>query len=182
MNRKTPLALILNFLLIVTLLPACSIVPTFRPATTLISCPPPPGLALSADQVLRYYTCLGTLPASEITQEYHAASLSFAETGSNSDRLKLAILLSLPDTEFHSTVAALDLVKNMPAGPEPVPSSLPDLALLLSMLFAGQQHADDSVSELTKALSAEKVHSEFLQKKIDAVKDLEINLIHRDQP
>ena len=182
MNCRTPLFTILNVIAIAALLPACSVVSMPRPATNLVPCPPPPALALSADQVLRYYTCLGTLPAADVASEYHAASLSFSETGSNSDRLKLAILLSLPDTGFHSTAAALDLVKNMPAGPEPVPSTLPDLALLLSMLLAAQQHADDNISELTKELSNEKVHSDFLQKKIDAVKDLEINLIHRDQP
>jgi hypothetical protein len=182
MNHKTPFILMLKVLAIATLLSACSVVPTSLPTTNLVTCPPPRGLALSADRVLRYYTCLGTLPASDVASEYHAVSLSFSETGSNSDRLKLAILLSLPDTEFHSTAAALNLVKNMPAGPEPVPSTLPDLALLLSVLLEQQQHADDSISELKKELSDEKVHSDFLQKKIDAVKDLEINLIHRDQP
>ncbi len=182
MNHKTPFILMLKVLAIATLLSACSVVPTSLPTTNLVTCPPPQALALSADRVLRYYTCLGTLPASDVASEYHAVSLSFSETGSNSDRLKLAILLSLPDTEFHSTAAALNLVKNMPAGPEPVPSTLPDLALLLSVLLAQQQHADDSISELKKELSDEKVRSDFLQKKIDAVKDLEINLIHRDQP
>ena len=182
MNYRTWLFTILNAIALAALLPACSIVPTVRPTTYLVPCPPPPALVLSADQVLRYYTCLGALPAADVASEYHAASLSFSETGSNSDRLKLAILLSLPDTGFHSTAAALDLVKSMPAGPEPVPSTLPDLALLLSALLAQQQHADDSISELKKELSDEKVHSDFLQKKIDAVKDLEINLIHRDQP
>ena len=125
MNHKIPFILILDVLVVATLLPACSVVPTPRPVTNLVGCPPSSGLALSSEQVLRYYTCLKTLPASDVTKEYHAASVSFSETGSNSDRLKLAILLSLPDTEFHSTAAALDLVKNLPAGPEPTPTALP---------------------------------------------------------
>jgi hypothetical protein len=182
MNLKTPFSLNLTALVIAALLPACSIVSTFRPPVNLAVCPPAAGIALTSNQVVRYYTCLSTLPAADVAKEYHAASLSFSETGGISDRLKLAILLSLPNTEFHSTAAALDLLKSLPEGPEPSPSDLPELARLLGMLLAEQQHTDDNIADLTKALAAEKIHSEFLQNKIDAVKDLEINLIHRDQP
>jgi hypothetical protein len=50
------------------------------------------------------------------------------------------------------------------------------------MILAEQQRENDTLNELAKALAAEKAHSDFLQGKIDAIKNLEINMIHRDQP
>ncbi|BCK87567.1 hypothetical protein MIZ01_1351 [Sideroxyarcus emersonii] len=182
MSIKTPSFPILNVLLAATLLSACSVLSQFRPSTNLNVCPPPPGIALSSNQVVRYYSCLGTLADEAINKEYQATNRSFSITGSDSDRLRLAMLLSLPDTGFRSIGTALDLLQHLPAGTTSAPSELQDIAGMLARLLAQQLRADGAVDDLTKALAAEKAHAEFLQGKIDAVKDLEINLIHRDQP
>lgn len=182
MSLQIPHLPILNVLAAAALLSACSVLSQFRPSANLAACPPPPGIALSSNQAMRYYTCLGTLADADINKEYQATNRSFATTGSDSDRLRLAMLLSLPDTGFRSIATALDLLQHLPAGTSSTPSELQDIAGMLTRLLAQQLRADMTVDDLTRALAAEKAHAEFLQGKIDAVKDLEINLIHRDQP
>lgn len=182
MSFKTPSLPILNVLAAATLLSACSVLSQFRLPANLTACPPPPGIALSSSQAVRYYACLGTLADADINKEYLSTNRSFSVTGSDSDRVRLAMLLSLPDTGFRSMATALDLLQHLPAGTASAPSELQDIAAMLARLFAQQLRADGAVDDLTRALAAEKAHAEFLQGKIDAVKDLEINLIHRDQP
>lgn len=182
MSFKTLSFPILNMLAAATLLSACTMLSQLRPATNSTACPPPPGVALTSNQLMHYSSCLGTLVDADINKEYQATNRSFSITGSDSDRLRLAMLLSLPDTGFRSIGTALDLLQHLPAGTTSASSELQDIAGILARLLTQQLRADEAVGDLTKALAAEKAHAEFLQGKIDAVKDLEINLIHRDQP
>ena len=182
MSLQIPRLPILNVLAAAALLSACSVLSQFRPSAHLATCPPPPGIALSSNQAMRYYTCLGTLADADINKEYQATNRSFATTGSDSDRVKLAMLLSLPNTSFQSIAEALKLLQDPPANPASPPPALHNLARMLNMMLTEQQRESDTSNDLARALAAEKAHSEFLQGKIDAVKNLEINMIHRDQP
>lgn len=190
MNRKTLIIRIANALLLTAMLSACSNTTVHAPAIMdMASCPPKSGIALSLNEAVRYYTCIGSLPAPDLATEYTATMHSYSKTGSDSDRIRLAMLLSLPDTSFHNTAEALKLLEsfpgNLPGKPAAPPSAEPalhHLARMLSMILAEQQRENDILNELAKALAAEKAHSDFLQGKIDAIKNLEINMIHRDQP
>ena len=186
MNRKTLFIQIANALLLTAMLSACSNTAVHAPATMgIASCPPKSGIALSLHEGVSYYMCISSLPAPGLVTEYTATMQSYAKTGSDSDRLRLAMLLSLPDTTFHNTAEALKLLQGFPGKSAPSPSSEPalyNLARMLNMILAEQQRENDTLNDLAKALAAERAHSEFLQGKIDAIKNLEINMIHRDQP
>jgi hypothetical protein len=183
MNRKSLLIRAANTLMVVSMLGACTHAPVHATAkTNIASCPPQPGLALNVNEAVLYYTCIGSLSAPDFATEYNATRETYTRTGSDSDRIRLAMLLSLPNTPFHSTAEALKLLQDPPANPASPPPALHNLARMLNMLLTEQQRESDTSNDLAKALAAEKAHSEFLQGKIDAVKNLEINMIHRDQP
>ena len=182
MNHMTPFRPAWQALALALMLSACSNTKIRGPSTDPASCPAPPSIALTLNEAVLYYTCLGSLSAPDIAKEYIAVGQSYSKTGSDADRIKLAMLLSLPDTAFHSTEEALKLLQDSPDKPGTSPSGLHVLAKMLSMLLTEQAHESDISNNLAKELAAEKARSNFLQGKIDAVKNLEINMIHRDQP
>ncbi len=155
------------------MLSACAT--TAPPAPAAAACPPPPALALNNAELVQYHGCIASLPAADITKEYDVVNTQFSKTGSDSDRIKLAMLLALPDTPFHSTPGALALLTPWPAAKAAARSDLRQLGGLLSTLLAQQRRAEDTASDLATALAAEKARAAFLQKKIDAIKNLEIN-------
>jgi hypothetical protein len=176
------LILILSALAVTTMLAGCAAVTAQQPVPEAVSCPPPPDTDLRLNEVIRYYSHLRELPAPDIAREYNTIGLNFSKTGSNPDRIKLAILLTLPNNPLHDTAAAIDLLKTLPDSTTASPSDLHEFALLLGMLLARQEQTDEAMSDLAKALATEKAHSKSLQGKIDAIKDFEINQTHRDQP
>jgi len=163
-------------------LPACAPI-AVRPAVSAAAqCPPRPEIPLGTRDMLRYHACLDRLPAADAAAQYAAVSRQFAQTNGESDRIKLALLLARPDTPFHDTPAALKLLKEWPEAPRASSTGLRDLAGVLAMLLEGQQHSDDEVTDLKKALAAEKARSAYLQDKIDAVKNLETDMKQEYRP
>ena len=170
-----PTALILTLML-----GACSTATRPQPqpvhTQTPVSCPPAKGES-RLGEFLRYYSDISALALPDAAKEYEAISMNFSRNPDNAGRIKLAMLLSLPNTSFHNTAGARDLLM---AWPDQDATELHDLARLLSSLFSQQQQADDAISELNKSLASEKMHSKSLQGKIDAIKAYETN--RRDQP
>lgn len=182
MKNKIRIILILSALAVTTMFAGCAAMTAHQPAPNAVSCTPSPDAYLRLNEVIRYYSHIRELPAPDITKEYNTISLNFSKTGSNPDRIKLAILLTLPHNPFHDTAAAIDLLKTLPDKTTASPSDLHEFALLLGMLLARQEQTDEALSDLAKALATEKAHSKSLQGKIDAIKDFEINQTHRNQP
>lgn len=182
MKNKIRTILILNALAVTSPLAGCATVTAHPPVQNAASCPPPPVTDLRLNEIIRYYAHIHELPAPDIASEYNTISQNFSKTASNRDRIKLAILLSLPNNPFHDTTAAIDLLKTLPDSPAATPSELHEFALLMGMLLARQKQTDEAVSYLEKALATEKTHAKSLQGKIDAIKDFEINQTHRNQP
>lgn len=178
MNSGYPASL--RALVLAMTLSAC--VPPFVRDTgaAAAQCPPGAGIALTAAQLMQYHACIGSLPAPDLETQYGEVALALAKNGRDSDRVKLAMLLAAPGTSFHDTEMALSLLT---AGDsDAAPPDLRHLTHLLSALLLEQQRAEDAVSDLSKSLAAERARSAYLQKKIDAVKDLEINLNEKYQP
>lgn len=174
-------------LILALLLGACTTTtapqPTQQPVRTpaMAYCPPAkenPKLG----EIIRYYSHISALALPDAVSEYNTVSQNFSKNPNNTERIKLAMLLSLPNTAFHNTAAALDLLETWSDQPADSSSDLHDLALLFGALLAQQKQADETVNDLGKALASEKMHSKSLQGKIDAIKAFEINQPHRDQP
>ncbi|MHB1100788.1 MAG: hypothetical protein ACYCZR_14675 [Burkholderiales bacterium] len=129
------------------------------------------------DGLMQYYEQLEKLPASGLATEYRNTSLAYSKTGSDSSRMRLALLLWLPGTPFRNPGAALDLLKARPI----LDPGLRSFADLLGTLLAEQQNSDNAQHHLEQMLKEEKKHSSVLQDKIDAVKKMEKALIHMEK-
>ena len=169
-----------HLLMLTLLLGACKTAtppaPVPPPVRTHVICPPVKETP-EITEVLRYYSRISAVPAQDAAGEYNAVNANFPKSPGNVQRIKLAMLLSLPGTSFRNTAAARDLLT---AWPDQDATELRDLALLLSSLLSQQIEADNAANELNKALASEKMHSKSLQGKIDAIKAYETS--RKDQP
>ena len=174
-------------ILLLATLSACTSVPTGKPQP---DCPTQPVLAtlpsplptpLGADPlaaILQDYNTLRQLPAAQLSQEYQKTAQEFTQIGSDSNRIRLVILLTLPDTSFHDNTAALNLLTNWPKTQQATDPALAGFAHILSALLQQQQRATSTISELTQKLKEQQNHADQLQSKIDAIKSMEKNLIN----
>ena len=120
------------------------------------------------DEVLRYHQRIKKLSAAELSKEYEQANHSFSQNKSDLSRVQLALLLSLPNTTFHDETAAYNLLKEWAKENKVAPTGLRGFGVLLSTLLEDMREKDK--------------RNEALQKKVDAIKSMEKNLLQRDKP
>ncbi|MDA8328527.1 MAG: dihydrolipoamide acyltransferase [Betaproteobacteria bacterium] len=167
---------------------ACSNMPAAPTDTVCVDVSPaplPPSQPLQASRIEKLmldYDDLGKLPVTELGDAYQKASQDYSQTASDSSRLRLAMLLALPDTPFHDTTAALNLLNNWPKDEGTSPSALHGFTRLLSTLLMQQQRSGNAFNDLEKKLKEEQKRAEILQSKIDAIKDMEKNPINGNKP
>lgn len=141
--------------------------------------------ASELEDLLQYYDSLREKPLKEFAKEYDSAKQNFARDGSNANRAKLILLLALPNTPFHSTINALNLLSEWPKNAEQSPSR-DSLRTLLTLLLTEQQHAGRRAGELSRKLKEEQNRVEILQNrveilqnKVNDIKRMEKDLAHR---
>jgi len=130
-----------------------------------------------ADELLLYFDYLRKQPAAELAKEYDKARQSLTQARTDVNRIRLALLLALPNTSFHDTAAALTLVNESLKDTRSPSSGLHGLANLLSASLTEQQRITDDLSQKWKD---EQKRADGLQDKVDAIKNMEKNLIRRD--
>lgn len=139
---------------------------------------PQPVVAISSlDALMRDYDRQSHLSGTELLAEYQTASLDFSRTKSDPDRIRLAILLALPNTSFHDVQAALKLLNDGPVQD----SSLRSFAGLVGVFLKQQQQSERTAHDIAQMLKEEKKHSASLQGKINAITNMEKSLILRDR-
>ena len=67
--------------------------------------------ATAIEQFFQYFVYLRSLPAEGLNQEYARQEAAFAQSHSAEDRLRLVLLLSLPNTDFGNRLYAFDLLQ-----------------------------------------------------------------------
>jgi hypothetical protein len=72
---------------------------------------------------------LRALPPEALNREYARQEAAFAQSHSAEDRLRLVLLLSLPDTDFENRLYARELLQSYLNAPEPHPQGLTDVAV-----------------------------------------------------
>lgn len=127
--------------------------------------------ASDLDSLLLYFQYLKKLPPNELSQEHDSARQAYARTGSEFNRVRLAMGLSLSNTPFNDESRALALLNPVVKNPR---ASLHSLAFLLSTYIQEQKKLDASVQNLQQSMSG-------LQQKLDALKSLERSLTEREQ-
>lgn len=129
--------------------------------------------AQAAIDALRYFHHAMTLPRERLRTEYLAAEQAFLEDDQPFNRVRLAILLSLPYTDFHSNANALNLLGEYLEGPSEGPLS--QFAFLLATVMLEQANADQRLKTFQRK-------TEALQQQLNDLKSIEENLSRRQAP
>ena len=123
------------------------------------------------ERLLSYFEHVRKLPAVELVRESESARGAFTRSRADFDRMRLAILLSIPNTALNDDQRAADLldplVKNQSA-------SLHGLALIMSAHLQERRRLETGMQGLQQNVQG-------LQQKLDALMSLERSLIDREQ-
>ncbi len=123
-----------------------------------------PQPASDAESLLLYFQHIRKLSGPDVSREHESAREAYARARTDFNRVRLAMVLSLPGTAFNDDARALDLC-DMVAKHEG--GRLQGLALLLGSHLLEQ-----------KRLTAS---AQGLQQKLDALKSLERSMIERNR-
>ncbi len=158
------------------LLCACTSEPLKPPATI---CAPQAVATSRFDALMQYYAGLKKLSPPELAREHQNMTLEFSKTKSDASRMKLALLLWLPDTPFRDPSASLQLLDSRQQRED---SGLESFAALFAAMLSEQAASANSMLQLEAQLKTEKKLSSDLRKKIDAIKKMEKNMIRMEKP
>lgn len=163
------------------LLSACATTPPNEPVLPVPSEPPHAATPLPHPQVeeeppspapivvksgavraIQYFAGTRQRPARELRTEYEAVRKSFANTRSDYDRVRLALLLSLPNAPFNDESQALELLEPLSrdAGNE-----YNGLAQLVTTLLAEQRRRSNQATALQQKLDRIKALEQEMQQR-----------------
>jgi len=125
-------------------------------------------LGNDVEDALRYSQRIKKLTPAELNKEYEQVSQAFARSKSDLSRVRLALLLSLPNTSFSDDGVALTLLKEWLKETKPPYTGLRAFGFFLSGTLEEKREADK--------------RADALQKKLDALKSMEKNLMQREKP
>lgn len=121
------------------------------------------GEAREVIELLDYCERFGAMPAEEQRRELHAAQAGLERQPGDLQRLRLALLLTLPRTAWRDDARALQLLGGLEFAPADRPSPRRDLALLIQKLVAERQ----------RQVRDEHRKADDLQQKIDALRAID---------
>jgi hypothetical protein len=116
--------------------------------------------ATEIERFFQYFVVLRSLPPEALSREYARQEAAFAQSHSVEDRLRLVLLLSLPEMEFGNRLYALELLQAYLNEPEPHPTGLMDVAVFLMTFMENKTYRsayESRIHDLKKDL-AEKEH------------------------
>lgn len=130
-------------------------------------------------RLMKYHGQLQKKTQQELSKEYSEVRKRFLDKRSDQDRAKYALLLSLPNTDFHNSAIALYLFNEWPKKTN-LSNEADSFRVLLVLLLKEQQHLRIQMDNLSQKLKDEEVRSEALQKQVDDIKDMEKSLFRRN--
>jgi hypothetical protein len=135
-------------------------------------CAAPPGTVKPAPVVARpvsesesllgYYHNLRGLPAADLGKEYELARQAYARARTDYNRVRYAMLLTVPNATFHDEARALEMLDPVARNPG---AQLQPLASLLASHLQERRKLD--------------ANAQALQQKLDALRSLERSIIER---
>jgi hypothetical protein len=140
------------------------------PAEPEVSVPPPTTVepvrtvapVPESERLLEYFRQVRKLGGVELGREYEVVRVAYTRSRSDFDRLRFAMVLSLPETALIDETRALELLEPMIRNQN---SPLHGLAILLYTFAQERRRLEKSV--------------QGMQQKLDALKAMERNLIER---
>ncbi len=162
-------------------LAACSNIPASPSHTATAGWSPPLLVTSKVEELMLYYDYLRKQSAAELVREYDRTRQSLAHSRTDVNRVRVALLLALPNAPFHDTTAALGLLNEVTKETKAASPSLRGLASMMTMLIAEQQRANNNVEDMSQKLKDEQKRADALQGQVDGIKNMEKNLIRRDR-
>ena len=153
-------------------------------------------------RALRFYENVLKLKGAELARELNATRQEFDKDPSELNRVRLALLLSLPGTGYRDDQAVLNLVQPFVNDKSYENSVLRPLALMLHTQLSElkqldealqQQTAktkeelselkrlDEALQQQTAKAKEEQRRADALQQKLEAILDMEMKMIEREQ-
>lgn len=132
-------------------------------------------------RALKYYEQLLNMQGPELAGELENQRRSFQQDNSDLNRVQLAMLLSFPETGFRDDSAAISLLQPLVLGKEGESSPLRPLAALLYAGLADLRRADDTLQHHAVRLKEEQRRADALQSKLEALLEMEMRMIEREQ-
>jgi hypothetical protein len=133
------------------------------------------------DDMMEFYESLRKLSAPELSRVYDKVKQNFVQNKSDANRIRLVLLLIMPQTSFRDVNSALYLLNEWPRGETKTFNYLLSFRNLLAAQLLEQQRLSNSTEELGQKLRDEQKRVETMQNQIDAIKSMEKNLL-REQP
>ncbi len=144
------------------------------------------------DNLLAYYAVVHVQSAAELDVEHEKAKQQLARYGTGPYRLRLALLLMLPNSRFHNEASAIALLSDVLKDSHAESAALRNFASFLLIKLTEQQRAVDEQmqrvrneqkrsDDLAQKLKDEQKHSDDLQIKVDAIKSMEKSMMRRDK-
>lgn len=132
-------------------------------------------------EVLAYFQHIKTLSANALVTENAAAAQALSKQRSDSNRLKLALLLLLPNTAFKDEARAAALADEVLNNKTADAPHLKNLALLVAAVANEQKRQDERFWQLAQKQKDDEKRADALQQKLDALKSIEKDLIKREE-
>lgn len=167
--------------IMLTSLAACTNLPTSSSHLPATGWSPSLLVTSQVEELMLYYDFLRKQPGPELIKEYDKARQALTQSKTDVNRMRVALLLSMPNTPFHDTAAALGLLNEVSKETKAPSPSLRGLANMMAMMIAEQQRANNNADDLSQKLKDEQKRADALQGQVDGIKNMEKNLIRRDR-
>jgi hypothetical protein len=133
------------------------------------------------DRLLQFHQRALTLRGPELAREYERTRLEFEKDASDLHRMQLAMMLSIPDAAFRDDAAAVGLLQPILRDRSEPGSALRPLALFLQSYVLELRRVDDALQAQAGRLRDEQRRAEALQQKLEALLEMEMKMIEREQ-
>ena len=132
------------------------------------------------EKLPQYFEQIRKLPAPELSREFERVRQGFAKGKGDVARLQLALFATLSNASFGDNARALALLEPM-LKERPGASPARSFAILLHAMLTEQKKLEESVQGLSQKLKEEQRREDALQKQLDALKEMETNLMERER-
>ena len=132
-------------------------------------------------RALRFCEDALKLKGADLAREIESTRQEFETDKSELNRIRLAMLLSLPGTGLRDDQAALNLLQPFLSDKSYENSTLRPLALVLHAQFSEVKRLDEALQQQTAKAKEEQRRADALQKKLEALLEMEMKMIEREQ-
>lgn len=138
-------------------------------------------LTSGSDELLQQIAAVRSKSASQLKQEYDDARRDFGANGGEAARLRLATLYLMPGTPFRNEAQAAQLLEPYTRADGRIRPEFRGVAQLLLNQLEQARRQDATAQAHVAKLKDEQKRTEELQRKLDALKDVERAMIQKDQ-